>query len=186
MPVECVKQGTHFRSQFTVQNLGWLSSQRYVCGGASSPDSFPETGMVTQKLQTGAQRGAARPLCSTGHPPNPSWAPRHQLHGPPSRPPRAARLPGRVADTARPGEWPKTRPSIGSPWLRVLLRVQRLPCFSSSLTDGQQLSGKCLKKISIMKDSNRNWNKRNLRNRLILGLEESPGGERNSLCEEIL
>lgn len=120
-----------------------------MCAGVPPPlTASQRRGWWHRSYRLGHSEEQQGPSAAQDAPPNPSWAPRHQLHGPPSRPPRAARLPGRVADTARPGEWPKTRPSIGSPWLRVLLRVQRLPCFSSSLTDGQQLSGKCLKKIT--------------------------------------
>ena len=184
MPVKCVKQGTHFeRSQFTVQNLG-RAQQSEVCVRAVPPSltASQRRGWWHRSYRLGHSEGEQGPSAAQDGPRTPPEHPEYQLHGPPSCPPRAARLPGRMA--APPGEWPKTRPSIGSPWLRVLLRVQRLPCFSSSLTDGQQLSGKCLKKISIMKDSNRNWNKGSLRNRLILGLEESSGGKRNSLWRD--
>ena len=167
MPVKCVKQGTHFeRSQFTLQYLG-RAQQSEVCvrGVPPSLTASQRRGWWHRSYRLGHSEEGQGPSAAQDAPRTPPEHPENQLHGPPSRPPRAA------------------RPSIGSPWLRVLLRVQR-PCFSSSLTDGQQRSGKCLKKISIMKDSNQNWNKRSLRNRLILGLEESSGGKRNSLWRD--
>lgn len=76
-------------------------------GGASFPDSFPETGMVTQKLQTrGQSKEEQGPSAAqdTLRPQAPPEYPKHQLHGPSSRPPRAAHLIGRMADTAPTGE----------------------------------------------------------------------------------
>lgn len=114
MPVKCVKQGTNSEiSQFTVQNL-WRAQRSEVSGmcvgGASFPDSFPEMGMVTQKLQTrGQSKEEQGPSAAQDtRPQTPPEYPEHQRHGPSSRPPRAARLIGRMADTAPPGEWPKT------------------------------------------------------------------------------
>jgi hypothetical protein len=154
MPVKCVKQGTNSEiSQFKYRTSEGLSSQRCrVCvwGVPPSLTASQRRGWWHRSYRLGGTtRRSKTPLQhSAPSPQNPSWAPRTPAAWPVFSPTQGCtshRKGGRYCPT-----WWVTKdhsPPIGSPWPACPSKSPEAP-MCQQFTYSEQLSGKCLKKIS--------------------------------------
>lgn len=156
----------------------------YVCGGCLLPWQLPRDGdgdTEATRLGGTARRSKAPLQHSAPSPQNPSWAPRTPAAWPVFSPTQGCtshRKGGRYCPT-----WWVTKdhsPPSAPPGLRVLLRVRRRPCVSSSrIVNSYQVNA-----WRKSQDSNGNWNKRSLEKQTDIGaIRIFRRQERNSLWE---